>query len=117
MKGRRVGAEQEEEDDLAQRICHQFKVNGGQGTLGSPAFWSGGCVVCRSPLLRLLAVDVGVNGVVEPEVQGVEVLSQRKDGAPAPRSSTNGVPVAHPGTELYSIVVQLCFVFTFTFSF
>ena len=47
----------------------------------------------------------------------MEVLSQREDGAPAPRPSTNGAPVARPGTELYSIVVQVCFFFTFTFSF
>ena len=50
-------------------------------------------------------MNIGVNGVVE--VKEVEVLSQREDGAPA----------APPGTELYSNVVQLCFVCCFHFHF
>ena len=66
--------------------------------------------------LNFLQLNVGVNGVVEPEGVGgggeimiyaffsicfyiLQVLSQRRDGAPAARPGTDGAPAARPGTD------------------
>ena len=43
---------------LAQQNCNQFKVDGGQGMLGSPAVWSGGVALRARPLcFELFAVE------------------------------------------------------------
>ena len=66
--------------------------------------------------LNFLQLNVGVDGVVEPEGVGgggeikiyaffsicfyiLQVLSQRRDGAPAARPGTDGAPAARPGTD------------------
>ena len=73
--------------------------------------------------LNFLQLNVGVNGVVEPEGVGgggeimiyaffsicfyiLQVLSQRRDGAPAARPGTDGAPAARPGTDQCIIKIK-----------
>ena len=73
--------------------------------------------------LNFLQLNVGVNGVVEPEGVGgggeimiyaffstcfyiLQVLSQRRDGAPAARPATDGAPAARPGTDQCIIKIK-----------
>ena len=73
--------------------------------------------------LNFLQLNVGVNGVVEPEGVGgggeimiyaffsicfdiFQVLSQRRDGAPAARPATDGAPAARPGTDQCIIKIK-----------
>ena len=73
--------------------------------------------------LNFLQLNVGVNGVVEPEGVGgggeimiyaffsicfdiLQVLSQRRDSAPAARPGTDGAPAARPGTDQCIIKIK-----------
>ena len=73
--------------------------------------------------LNFLQLNVGVHGVVEPEGVGgggeikiyaffsicfyiLQVLSQRRDGAPAARPGTDGAPAARPGTDQCIIKIK-----------
>jgi len=73
--------------------------------------------------LNFLQLNVGVDGVVEPEGVGgggeikiyaffsicfyiLQVLSQRRDGAPAARPGTDGAPAARPGTDQCIIKIK-----------
>ena len=73
--------------------------------------------------LNFLQLNVGVHGVVEPEGVGgggeimiyaffsicfdiLQVLSQRRDSAPAARPGTDGAPAARPGTDQCIIKIK-----------